>query len=583
MRRVLRLFRPYRGRLLVIVLLIGSASLIALTVPLMVRELFDVALPQGLVGLLSALSLGMALASLTGSVISVVESFISTFVGQRVMHDLRTAVYSHLQELPLEFFTRTRTGEVQSRIANDIGSMQATVTSTASSLVSSVTTVVASVIALLIMDWRLALLSLSVLPLCVLISRRVGELRRVYTRRRQQQMSLMSSMLEEQLSVSGVLLARTMGRSKELTEAFAAESKALSDLQVESNMAGRWRQSTIQTTMAMMPVFIYWSSGMTAARGHSAISLGTLIAFVSLQQGLFNPALSLLGIGVSLQGSLALFERIFEYMDLPATIVDPVQPVHLKEVHGSIQFDNVDFGYPGGELALSGLDFTVQQGKSLAIVGETGAGKTTIGYLAARLYDVSAGRVLLDGVDIRSLSLATLASSIGVVAQETYLFHASVAENLRFAKPDATDKELVEAAKAAQIHDLVVGLPEGYDTVVGERGLRMSGGERQRIAIARTLLRNPRVLILDEATSALDTQTERSVQRALDTLSAGRTVITIAHRLSTTQNADEIIVLDRGKISERGRHEDLMKRGGIYAAMFGRGHEVSPEEAVERA
>ncbi|MGW1171913.1 ABC transporter ATP-binding protein [Streptomyces sp. NPDC002550] len=583
MRRILRLFRPYRGRLLVIALLIGSASLIALTVPLMVRELFDVALPQGRVGLLSALSLGMALASVTGSAISVLESFISTFVGQRVMHDLRTAVYSHLQELPLEFFTRTRTGEVQSRIANDIGSMQATVTSTASSLVSSVTTVVASVIALLLMDWRLALLSLSVLPLFVLISRRVGELRRSYTRRRQQQMSLMSSMLEEQLSVSGVLLARTMGRSKELTEAFAVESKNLSDLQVESNMAGRWRQSIIQTIMAMMPVFIYWSSGVTAARGQAAISLGTLIAFVSLQQGLFNPALSLLGIGVSLQGSLALFERIFEYLDLPATIVDPVQPVHLEEVRGSVVFEGVDFGYSGGELALSGLNFTVEAGNSLAIVGETGAGKTTIGYLAARLFDVSAGRVLLDGVDIRNLSLSTLATNIGIVAQETYLFHASVAENLRFAKPDATDAELIDAARAAQIHDLIVGLPEGYDTVVGERGMRMSGGERQRIAIARTLLRNPRVLILDEATSALDTQTERSVQQALDTLAAGRTVITIAHRLSTTQNADEIIVLERGKISERGKHEDLVCRGGIYTAMFGHGHEAMAEGMNERA
>ncbi|MFI2124115.1 ABC transporter ATP-binding protein [Streptomyces sp. NPDC020299] len=566
--RIIRLFRPYRGRLVLIAALIGSSSLIALTVPLMVRELFDVALPQGRTGLLSALALGMALASVTGSAISVLESFISTFVGQRVMHDLRTEIYTHLQELPLAFFTRTRTGEVQSRIANDIGAMQATVTSTASSLVSSLTTVTASVIALLIMDWRLALVSLSVLPLFILISRRVGELRRAFTRQRQQQMSSMSAMVEEQLSVSGVLLARTMGRSKELAEMFAVESKALSDLQVHSNMAGRWRQSVIQTVMSLMPVAIYWSSGITAANGHAAISLGTLIAFVSLQQGLFNPTLTLLGIGVTIQGSMALFERIFEYLDLPTTIVESDQPTTLVNIKGHVRFENVDFAYSDDAPTLSQLSFDVLPGNSLAIVGETGAGKTTIGYLMARLYDVTGGRITLDGADIRDLSFATLTSSVGVVAQETYLFHATIAQNLRFAKPDASDEELIEAAKAAQIHEHIAALPEGYDTVVGERGLRMSGGERQRIAIARTLLRNPPVLVLDEATSALDTQTERSVQQALEMLSAGRTVITIAHRLSTTRDADEIVVLDRGRIKERGTHEDLVSRGGAYAAMF---------------
>ncbi|GAA3103653.1 ABC transporter ATP-binding protein [Streptomyces goshikiensis] len=536
-------FTPYRGRLLIVVALIAGASVIALTVPLMVRELFDTALPQGRTGLLSALALGMSLASITGSAISVLESYISTSVGQRVMHDLRSQVYSHLQELPLAFFTRTRTGEVQSRIANDIGAMQATVTSTVSSLVSSLTTVIASAIALLIMDWRLAVLSFSVLPLFILISRRVGELRRIFVRRRQRQMASMSSMVEERLSVSGILLSRTMGRSKELSADFIAESQALCDLQVQSSMAGRWRQSVIQMIMSLMPVLIYWSSGMTAARGHAAISLGTLIAFVSLQQGLFGPTLSLLGVGVALQGSMALFERVFEYLDLPKTITEPEVPVQLADVQGNIRFEAVDFSY-GDVPTLSGIDITVPAGGSLAVVGETGAGKTTIGYLVARLYDVTGGRITLDGVDLRELGSHTLTSSIGVVSQETYLFHASIADNLRFAKPEATDQELVDAAKAAQIHHLIEGLPDSYDTVVGQRGLRMSGGERQRIAIARTLLRNPPVLVLDEATSALDSQTERSVQRALDTLAAGRTVITIAHRLSTTRDADEIVVLE---------------------------------------
>ncbi|MFB6806870.1 ABC transporter ATP-binding protein [Streptomyces sp. NPDC056387] len=569
-RRIVRLFRPYRGRLFIVVALIAGASLVALAVPLMVRELFDTALPQGRTGLLSALALGMSLASITGSAISVLESYISTSVGQRVMHDLRSQVYSHLQELPLAFFTRTRTGEVQSRIANDIGAMQATVTSTVSSLVSSLTTVIASAVALLIMDWRLALLSFSVLPLFVLISRRVGELRRIFVRRRQRQMASMSSMVEEHLSVSGILLSRTMGRSKELSEDFNAESQALCDLQVQSSMAGRWRQSVIQTIMSLMPVLIYWSSGMTAAHGHAAISLGTLIAFVSLQQGLFGPTLSLLGVGVALQGSMALFERVFEYLDLPKTITEPEEPVQLADVQGHICFEAVDFSY-GDAPTLSGIDITVPAGGSLAVVGETGAGKTTIGYLVARLYDVTGGRITLDGVDLRELGSHTLTSSIGIVSQETHLFHASIADNLRFAKPEATDQELVDAATAAQIHRLIEGLPDGYDTVVGQRGLRMSGGERQRIAIARTLLRNPPILVLDEATSALDSQTERSVQRALDTLTAGRTVITIAHRLSTTRDADEIVVLDGGRIAERGSHDELLRLGGTYASMFLRG------------
>ncbi|MFB9581780.1 ABC transporter ATP-binding protein [Streptomyces goshikiensis] len=576
-RRIVRLFHPYRGRLLIVVALIAGASVIALTVPLMVRELFDTALPQGRTGLLSALALGMSLASITGSAISVLESYISTSVGQRVMHDLRSQVYSHLQELPLAFFTRTRTGEVQSRIANDIGAMQATVTSTVSSLVSSLTTVIASAIALLIMDWRLAVLSFSVLPLFILISRRVGELRRIFVRRRQRQMASMSSMVEERLSVSGILLSRTMGRSKELSADFIAESQALCDLQVQSSMAGRWRQSVIQMIMSLMPVLIYWSSGMTAARGHAAISLGTLIAFVSLQQGLFGPTLSLLGVGVALQGSMALFERVFEYLDLPKTITEPEVPVQLADVQGNIRFEAVDFSY-GDVPTLSGIDITVPAGGSLAVVGETGAGKTTIGYLVARLYDVTGGRITLDGVDLRELGSHTLTSSIGVVSQETYLFHASIADNLRFAKPEATDQELVDAAKAAQIHHLIEGLPDSYDTVVGQRGLRMSGGERQRIAIARTLLRNPPVLVLDEATSALDSQTERSVQRALDTLAAGRTVITIAHRLSTTRDADEIVVLEGGRIAERGSHDDLLLRGGTYASMFLRGSRTDEKQ-----
>jgi ATP-binding cassette subfamily B protein len=571
LRRVIRLFRPYRRRLLMVLALIGASSLVALAVPLLVRTLFDVALPQRRTGLLSALALSMIGASVVGSVISVLESYVSTTVGQRVMHDLRVEIYAHLQEMPLAFFTRTRTGEVQSRIANDIGAMQATVTSTATTLVSSLTTVVTSVIALMVLDWRLALVSLSMLPLFILISRRVGQQRKAITRKRQQQMAAMSSLVEESLSVSGVLLGRTMGRSPELTEAFVKESDALVDLQIRSSMAGRWRQSTIQMLMAAMPVLMYWASGISAVHGHAMISLGTLIAFVSLQQGLFGPSLQLMGIGIALQSSLALFERVFEYLDMPLTIREPDEPVPLDPVRGEVRFENVDFSYDGSEPTLSGVTFTLPPGRSLAVVGETGAGKTTLGYLIARLYDVTSGRITIDGVDIRELGRATLAAAVGVVSQETYLFHASIAENLRFAKPDATDEELVAAATAARIHDTIAAFPDGYATVVGERGHRMSGGERQRLAIARTLLRDPPILVLDEATSALDNQTERAVQRAVDRLSAGRTVITIAHRLSTTRDADQILVLDRGKIAERGTHDQLLARPGLYATLYERG------------
>ena len=590
LRRIGGLFRVYRGRLLLVAALIGGSSLVTLTVPLLVRALFDVALPQGRTGLLSVLAAGMLCASVVGSVIAVLETYISTSVGQRVMHDLRTRIYAHLQHLPLAFFTKTRTGEVQSRIANDIGAMQATVTSTATSLVSSVTAVVASTIALLVLDWRLALISLSMLPLFVLISRRVGQQRKAITRQRQQQMASMSALVEESLSVSGVLLGRTMGRSGELVDLFATESRTLVDLQIRSGLAGRWRQSTIQMIMAAMPVVIYWSAGITMEHGHSMISLGTLVAFVSLQQSLFAPSVQLMGIGIAVQSSLALFERVFEYLDLPLTIAEPDQPVPLPHVSGHLRFEGVDFGYTETEATLRGIDIELPAGRSLAVVGETGAGKTTLGYLVARLYDVTAGRITLDGVDIRELSLATLAAAVGVVSQETYLFHSSIADNLRFAKPDATDEELVAAAKAAQIHDVITGFADGYDTVVGERGHRMSGGERQRLAIARTLLRDPKVLVLDEATSALDNRTERSVQRALDALSAGRTVITIAHRLSTIRDADLIVVLDRGKITEQGTHAELLARRGTYFTLHQRASdhrfdtsEFDPTEEVASA
>ncbi|GGS67404.1 ABC transporter ATP-binding protein [Streptomyces griseoviridis] len=570
-RRILRLFRPYRGRLAVVGALVGAASLVSVATPFLIREILDVAIPEGRTGLLSLLALGMILGAVLTSVFGVLQTLISTTVGQRVMHDLRTAVYGRLQRMSLAFFTRTRTGEVQSRIANDIGGMQATVTSTATSLVSNATSVIATVVAMIALDWRLTVVSLLLLPVFVWVSRRVGNERKKITTQRQKQMAAMAATVTESLSVSGILLGRTMGRSDSLTRSFAGESERLVDLEVRSNMAGRWRMAVITIVMAALPAVIYWTAGLALQLGGPDVSIGTIVAFVSLQQGLFRPAVSLLSTGVQIQTSLALFQRIFEYLDLPLDITERENPVHLDQIKGEVRFENVEFRYDGkGGPVLDGIDITVPAGGGLAVVGPTGAGKSTLGYLVPRLYDVTGGRVTLDGVDVRDLDFDTLTRAVGVVSQETYLFHASVADNLRFAKPDATDEELVEAARAAQIHDHIAALPDGYDTVVGERGHRFSGGEKQRLAIARTILRDPPVLILDEATSALDTRTEAAVQQALDALSADRTTITIAHRLSTVRDADQIAVLDSGHLAERGTHEELLELDGRYAALVRR-------------
>ncbi len=571
-RRMLGLFRPYRRRLAAVLGLILFSAAIGMVSPFLLRGVLDNAIPNQDTTLLAELVVGMIAIAIATGALGVAQTLLSNQVGQRVMHDLRAAVYRHLQRLSLAFFTRTRTGEIQSRIANDIGGVQSVVTSTATSIVSNVTTVIAAATAMFLLDWRLALAALGLLPFFVWLTRRVGRERKRITAERQTQLADMSALIEESLSVSGMLLGKTYGRSQELAERFELESGELADLEVRSRMAGRWRMASVQIAFAAMPALIYLVAGLSIAGGGQAITIGTLVAFTTLQTRLFFPIQSLLSVGVDVQSSLALFERVFEYLDMPVEIEEAEGAIELDPaaVTGDVEFEGVGFRYGAdGEHVLGGVDIHVPAHTTLAIVGETGSGKTTLAYLLARLYDVGDGAVRIDGIDVRELTHESLAAVVGLVSQETYLFHASVRDNLRFAKPDATDDEIVEAARAAQIDGLIASLPDGFDTVVGERGYRFSGGEKQRIAIARAILRNPPILILDEATSALDTETERAVQEALDQLSRGRTTIAIAHRLSTIRNAEQIAVVADGGIAELGTHADLLELDGRYAAMVG--------------
>jgi ATP-binding cassette subfamily B protein len=574
--RIVRLFTPYHWALGSLLGMIVVAAGLAMIPAFLLRDLLDNVLAQGdqldTTRLLVLVS-GMVIIPIVTGAIGVAQTWQSNKIGQQVMHDLRAAVYRHLQRLSLAFFTRTRTGEVQSRIANDIGGVQTVVTTTATSIASNATTVIATTIAMAILDWRLTLASFAVLPLFVWMTRRVGRVRREIANTKQGSLADISTLVEESLSVSGVLLGKTMGQSDELTSRFTDESQRLADLELKQRMAGRWMMATVQTTFAVMPALMYGIAGWAMASGSPAVSIGTLVAFTTLQTRLLFPIGSLLGVQADVQTSMALFDRVFEYLDLPVEIEERDDPVVLdpREMRGEVEFRHVGFSYdPDGGRTLSDVSFVAEPGMKVAVVGETGSGKTTLGYLVARLYDVDEGAVLIDGVDVRDYAFSSLRSAVGVVSQETYLFHGTVRENLRFARPAATDEEVEQAARAARIHDHLASLPEGYDTVVGERGYRFSGGEKQRIAIARAILRDPPVMVLDEATSALDVETERAVQEALDGLSQGRTTITIAHRLSTIRDADLILVLDHGVVVERGTHAELVEHAGRYAQLVER-------------
>ncbi len=596
-RRIAGFFAPYRSRLGFISVLILITVSIGVVNPILIKFVLDNLLPDGPkdLGLLYWQVGLMIVLPIVTSAIGVWQSYLSNVVGQRVMNDLRLALYRHLQWMPLRFFTETRTGEIQSRIANDVGGVQSVVTDTAASLLSNFATVATTVIAMLILDWRLTILSLALMPVFAYITYRVGKVRREVSTLTQRSMAEMSAITEESLSVSGILLSKTFGQQEASIERFGRESERLGELQIRGQMIGRWFFALIGTFFSIMPAFVYLVAGLLIIEGDTNVSIGTIVAFTTLQSRLFFPLGQLLNVQVEIQGALALFDRIFEYLEMDHEITDAPDAVALSpaQMRGGVRFDAVSFRYPVAEaqlevateaaeaeaegravptavqpFSLEGISFEAAPGQLVALVGPSGSGKTTSTYLIPRLYDVDSGSVSIDGIDVRGIRLQSLGEVIGFVTQETYLFHDTVLANLRYAKPDATMEEIETAARAAAIHERVTELPDGYDTVVGERGYKLSGGEKQRVAIARVLLKNPRVLILDEATSALDTVSERLIQTALARLMEGRTTIAIAHRLSTILRADLILVMQRGRIVERGTHVALIEQEGLYAKLY---------------
>ena len=565
-RRILALFAPHRLPIAIVVAIIVVSSTVALAQPFLIKAIIDDALPHSDIRLLVLAVAGMLVVTVVTALLGVAQTWISTRVGQQVMHRLRTDVFAHLQKQSMGFFTRTRGGEVQSRIIQDIGGMQSVVTSTATSIASNLTTAVGTAIAMVALSWRLSLLSLLVLPPAVWLTRRVALLRREITAQLQRRLADMHVQVDEGLSVSGVLLTKTLGAGAAATDRFATTSAELVELELRSQLAGRWRMATMSIVFATIPALLYLAAGFPATSG--GMTIGTLVAFTALQAGIFRPVMGLLNVGVQWVSSMALFSRIFGYLDLVTDVPAPIAPVAIDpmRVRGEVAFEDVSFTYAAGSPpAVDRVSLVVPAGSSLALVGDTGSGKSTLASLVSRLRDPDSGSVSIDGIDLRRLDEAGIAGIVGVVSQETYLVHDTIRANLLLARPEATEAQLWQALAAAQVADLVAGLPDGLATVVGSRGHRFSGGEKQRLAVARTILRDPKVLVLDEATSALDNRTERALQAALDQLSLGRTTITIAHRLSTVRDADQIAVLQAGRVVEVGTHESLLDRGGRYA------------------
>src|SRR5438034_1421401 len=607
LRRVAQAFSPYKFQVVLVLVAIILTTVLGLVNPLLIRYVFDDAIGKGNLKLLIILVIIMIVTPVVTGIIGVGQTYLNNVIGQRVMRDFRNKLYRHLQSMSLRFFTSTRTGEIQSRLSNDVGGVQGVVTETATSVVSNISTVVSTIIAMFILSPVLTLISLGLLPVFLWITYKLGNVRRATSKETQQSMASLTAMMQETLSVSGILLIKTFGRQKYAEGRFKTENQKLSDLQVRQQMIGRWFFMLIGTFFSIMPAVIYLVAGWQIIHHVPGVSLGTIVAFTTLQSRIFFPIGSLLNVQIEIQGALALFDRIFEYLDLPIEIQNRPGALKLStnDVEGDVTFRDVTFTYKRDEssvlnglnekegngnrpvspeavavpvvtpaeeaiprITLNDVSFEIKPGQLAALVGPSGAGKTTITYLVPRLYDVDSGAVEIDGHNVKDIALASLSQLIGVVTQETYLFNASIRENLLYARGDATEEEMIAAAKAAAIHDRIMELDDGYDTLVGERGYKLSGGEKQRIAIARVILKNPRVLILDEATSALDTHSERLIQAALEPLMKNRTTLAIAHRLSTILAADIILVVDRGELVERATHEELMELNGMYARLY---------------
>jgi len=575
-KRILALFKPYVRPIIVMVVLVLVTAVISVFPPLITQRIFDQGLfaPTG-VDMPRLINLVVVMVALLigSSLIGIWQTWLTSKTGNRVMGDMRVRLFDHLQQMELAFFTKTKTGVIQSRLANDVGGVSSVLTNTVTSVVGNTVTVIASAVTMFILSWQLTLIAFCLMPVLVFVQRRVGTIRARIAGQTQESLSAMTAITQESLSVSGILLAKSFGRAKDESVRYGKENDNQIALQIKQMMTGQWFFAMVQVFVSLLPALIYLLSGVLITKGHAGITAGTLVAFTAVQARLLQPMMGLLRVALDLQTSSALFARIFEYLDMLPSIRDgaDAHPVNGARV-GEIEFDHVSFSYPDAKPeekpTLDDVSFHIRAGEYVGFVGPSGAGKTTIGYLIARLHEATSGRVLFAGDDVRDLTLDSLVGHIGIVSQQAYLFHDSIAANLRYAKPDATDGELREACAKANILATIDAMPAGMDTIVGEQGYRLSGGERQRIAIARVILKDSPVLILDEATSALDTVSERIVQDALDEASKNRTTVAIAHRLTTVQNADRIIVLAAGHIQESGTHAELLALGGLYAALY---------------
>ncbi|NLC55358.1 MAG: ABC transporter ATP-binding protein [Armatimonadetes bacterium] len=583
-RRVLSYFSPYWAQWLVIFVCIGATAGLGVLPPLLVRGILDHAIPTGDIRQLHRLVGGLVGLSLLVNLIGVLQNYLNARVSQRILFDLRNQLYRHLQRMSLHFYTTTRAGEIVSRVNNDVAAVQSVATGTLIGIVTNTLTVAATLIVIFGLDWRLALMAVLVVPTFVLPTRVVGRFRHRLSRQTQERQADLLAFMQERLHIGGMLLTKVFGQASADANAFETRNRDLMELNVRQAMAGRWLFMCLSTISVAGPALIYWYGGYQAIQNQ--LSVGTIIAFVAYLTNLYRPVAQLASVYVDVLGAMAVFERIFEYLDTRPEVEDRPDAHVLATTQGHVRFEAVSFAYPTGAedpgdepqasrpqhspqgLALRDVTFEIRPGERVALVGPSGAGKTTVTYLLPRFYDPTSGRITLDGHDLRSLTQESLRAHIAMVTQETFLFHASVRENLLYARPDATDRQIEAATRAAHIHDFIQSLPQGYETVVGERAFRLSGGEKQRLAIARALLKDPRILILDEATSNLDATSEYLIQEALETLMRGRTALVIAHRLSTILTADQILVLDGGRLVEAGRHEELLQRGGLYATLY---------------